>query len=38
MVKEMATHPNRYSYLENPVERGAWLATVNEVTKDSNTT
>ena len=30
----MATHSSQYSYLENPLNRGAWQATVLRVTKD----
>ena len=30
--KEMATYP-KYSCLRNPMDRGAWLATVHGVTK-----
>ena len=26
-------NPLQYSYLENPMDRGAWQATVHEVTK-----
>ena len=26
-------NPLQYSYLKNPMDRGAWLATVHEVTK-----
>ena len=26
-------NPPQYSYLENPMDRGAWQATVHEVTK-----
>ena len=29
----MATHPLQYSCLEDPMERGAWWATVHGVTK-----
>ena len=32
LEKEMATH-SKYSCLENPMERGAWWATVHRVTK-----
>ena len=32
LEKEMATH-SRYSCLENPMDRGAWRATVHGVTK-----
>ena len=28
----------QYSCLENPIDRGAWRATVHEVTKESDTT
>ena len=31
-------NPLQYSCLENPMHRGAWRATVHEVTKESNTT
>ena len=31
-------NPFQYSYLENPMDRGAWWATVHKVTKESNTT
>ena len=31
-------NPLQYSCLENPVDRGAWRATVHGVTKGSNTT
>ena len=31
-------NPLQYSCLENHMDRGAWQATVREVTKDSNTT
>ena len=36
----MATHsqPTQYSYLENPLNRGAWWATVHKVGKESDTT
>ena len=27
-------NPLQYSHLENPIDRGAWLATVHEVTKN----
>ena len=30
--------PIQYSCLGNPMDRGAWLATVHGVTKESNTT
>ena len=39
LEKKMATHSNilirkiQYSCLENPMDRGAWLATVHGVTK-----
>ena len=29
----MATHPLQYSCLENPMDRGAWRATVHGVAK-----
>ena len=31
-------NPLQDSYLENPMERGAWRATVHEVCKESDTT
>ena len=31
-------NPFQYSCLENPMERGAWLATVHGVAKDSDMT
>ena len=31
-------NPLQYSCLENSMKRGAWRATVHEVTKESNTT
>ena len=31
-------HPLQYSCLENPMDRGAWQATVHEVTKESDMT
>ena len=31
-------NPLQYSYLENPMDRGAWQATVYKVTKESDTT
>ena len=31
-------NPLQYSCLENPMERGAWKATVHGVTKESGTT
>ena len=31
-------NPFQYSYLGNPMDRGAWLATVHEVAKRSDTT
>ena len=37
LEKEMATHPPQYSRLGNPMDRGAWWATVHGVT-ESNTT
>ena len=30
-------NPFQYSYLENPMDRGAWWATVHGVTKKLNT-
>ena len=33
LEKEMATHPLQYSCLENPMDRGAWQATVHRVAK-----
>ena len=30
--------PLRYFYQENPMDRGAWQATVHRVTKESDTT
>ena len=31
-------NPLQYSCLENPMDRGPWLATVHKVAKDSDTT
>ena len=31
-------NPLQYSHLKNPMDRGAWLATVHGVAKESNTT
>ena len=31
-------YPHQYSCLENPMDRGAWWATVHGVAKDSDTT
>ena len=31
-------NPLQYSYLENPMDRGAWWVTVHGVTKESDTT
>ena len=31
-------NPLQYSWLENPMDRGAWWATVYGVTKESDTT
>ena len=31
-------NPPQYSCLENPMDRGAWRATVHGVTKESDTT
>ena len=31
-------NPFQYSFLENPMGRGAWWATVREVTEESNVT
>ena len=36
--KEMATHSNILSCLENPMDRGTWWATVPGVAKESNMT
>ena len=36
LEKEMATL-FQYFYLENPMDRGAWLATVHGVAKESDT-
>ena len=33
LEKEMATHPLQYSCLGNPMDRGAWWATVHGVSK-----
>ena len=33
LEKGMATHPLRYSCLENSMDRGAWWATVHGVTR-----
>ena len=33
LEQEMATHPSWVSCLENPMDRGAWWATVHGVTK-----
>ena len=33
-----AGNPLQYSYLEYPMDRGAWQATVPRVTKESDTT
>ena len=30
-------NPFQYSYLESPMDRGAWWATVHRVTKESDT-
>ena len=32
------SNPLQYSCLENPMDRGAWRATVSEVKKESDTT
>ena len=32
------SNPLQYSCLENPMDRGAWQATVSEVKKELNTT
>ena len=32
------SNPLQYSCLGNPMDRGAWRATVHQVTKESNTT
>ena len=37
LEKDMAT-PIQYSCLENPMDGGAWWATVHGVTKESDTT
>ena len=37
LEKEMATH-SQYSFLGNPMDRGAWQAAVHGVTKESETT
>ena len=37
LKKEMANSP-RYSCLRNPMNRGAWQATVHGVAKESDTT
>ena len=31
-------NPHQYSYLENPMDRGAWWATVHGVPKEADTT
>ena len=31
-------YPLQYSCLENPIDRGAWWATVHGITKESDTT
>ena len=31
-------NPLQYSYLENPMDRGAWWATVHAVAEESDTT
>ena len=33
----MATHSLQYSCLENPMDRGAWCATVHEVAQSQTT-
>ena len=33
LEESMATHPLQYSCLENPMDRGAWGATVHGATK-----
>ena len=38
LEKEMATHSSILPYLENSMNRGAWQATVHEVTKESDAT
>ena len=35
---ERNSNPLQYSYLENPMDRGTWLAAVHAVTKESDTT
>jgi len=37
LEKEMETH-SQYSFLGNPMDRGAWQAAVHGVTKESETT
>ena len=31
-------NPLQYSYLKNPIDRGAWWASVHRVSKESDTT
>ena len=38
LEKEGTGNPLQYSCLENPMDRGAWWATVHEVTKESDIT
>ena len=38
LEKTMATNPLQYSCLQNPMDRGAWQATVHGVAKESDTT
>ena len=37
LEKEIATHSFQYSCLGNPMDRGAWRATVQGVAKESDT-
>ena len=38
LEKEETGNPFQYSCLENPIDRGAWWATVHGVTKESDVT
>ena len=38
LKEEMATHPLQDSRRENPMDRGAWWATIHRVAKESDTT
>ena len=38
LEKEGTGNPLQYSCLENPMDRGAWWATVHEVTKEPDIT